>query len=332
MPLPSPASARTEGGRSARGYGEQVTASEHRPQPAAPRVAVVGPGAIGTTIAAALHASGRTPALYGRTARESLELLVGDARISVPGPVRTRLEEVDTEVDGRVDVVFLSVKATQIGAAAPWLRALCGRDTVVCVLQNGVEQVAMVSPHVAEGVTVLPSVVWFPAQAQHDGSVRLRGDARLTVPAGSDADRIAAVLDGTLCTVEVSADFPAMAWRKLLQNAAAGLMALTGRRAGVFQRDDLADLTRAYLQECAEVALAEGVALDAGVADGILAGFRSAPADLSTSILTDREAGRPLEWDVRNGVVSRLAARHGIRTPVSDLVATLLAATSDGPG
>ncbi|MFB4354265.1 oxidoreductase [Microbacterium sp. LS_15] len=300
------------------------------------RIAVVGPGAIGTTIAAALHASGRTPALYGRTARESLEFLVGDARIVVPGPVRTRPDEldagVDAEVDGGADVVFLAVKATQIDAAAPWLRALCRRDTVVCVLQNGVEQVAMVSPHVAEGVIVLPSVVWFPAQAQPDGTVRLRGDARLTVPAGSGADRIAAVLDGTLCTVEVSADFPAMAWRKLLQNAAAGLMALTGRRAGVFHRDDLADLTRAYLQECAEVALAEGVALDAGVADGILAGFRSAPADLSTSILTDREAGRPLEWDVRNGVVSRLAARHDIRTPVSDLVTTLLAATSDGPG
>ncbi|KNY05232.1 oxidoreductase [Microbacterium sp. GCS4] len=293
-----------------------------------PRIAVVGPGAIGTTITAALHAAGRTPALYGRTAREELELLVGDERIVVPGPVHTNPDE----VSATADVVFLAVKATQIDAAAPWLDALCGPGTVVCVLQNGVEQVALVSPHVGDAVAVLPSVVWFPAQAQADGTVRLRGDARLTIPAGEDAERIAAVLDGTLCRVEQASDFAAMAWRKLLQNAAAGLMALTGRRAGAFHRDDLGDLTRAYLRECAAVALAEGVALDDGVADEILAGFRSSPADLSTSILTDREAERPLEWDVRNGVVSRLGRRHGIPTPVSDIVTTLLAATSDGPG
>ncbi|MGH9060136.1 MAG: ketopantoate reductase C-terminal domain-containing protein, partial [Acidimicrobiales bacterium] len=60
--------------------------------------------------------------------------------------------------------------------------------------------------------------------------------------------------------------------------------------------------------------------------------FRSYPADMGTSILTDREAGRPLEWDVRNGVVLRRGRQHGIPTPISELVVPLLAATSDGPG
>lgn len=38
--------------------------------------------------------------------------------------------------------------------------------------------------------------------------------------------------------------------------------------------------------------------------------------------------GRPLEWDARNGVVQRLGAKHGIPTPVSDVVVPLLAAAS----
>lgn len=51
-------------------------------------VAVVGPGAIGTAIAAALHEAGRTPLLCGRTPRPRLTLHDGDRLITVPGPVR----------------------------------------------------------------------------------------------------------------------------------------------------------------------------------------------------------------------------------------------------
>jgi 2-dehydropantoate 2-reductase len=49
-------------------------------------------------------------------------------------------------------------------------------------------------------------------------------------------------------------------------------------------------------------------------------------------MLTDREAGRPLEWDIRNGVIRRKGAAHGLPTPISDVVVPLLAAAGDGPG
>lgn len=292
------------------------------------RVAVVGPGAIGTAVAAVLHEAGRTPVLCGRTPRADLTLVDGERRVVVPGPVHT---DPDAPAE-TVDVLLLAVKATQTAAAAPWLRRLCGPGTVVGVLQNGVEQVAAVRPHVPPGVEVVPAVVWFPAQAQADGTVRLRGEPRLTLPEGPGAQRVAAALRGTRCRVDLAADFADLAWRKLLQNAAAGIMALTGRRAGVFTRPDVADLTRAYLRECLAVARAEGATLGDDTPEAVLGGFRAAPADMSTSILTDREAGRPLEWDIRNGVVSRLGRVHGVPTPVGDTLATLLAATSDGPG
>lgn len=289
--------------------------------------AVVGPGAIGTTVAAALHEAGRTPDLYGRTPRPSLELRVDDQSILVPGPVR--VDHIDAR--GPVDVVFLAVKATQTAAAVPWLELLCGPDTVVCVLQNGVEQDEQVASHIA-GVRVVPAVVWFPAQAQDDGSVWLRGDARLTLPSTEAAQVVADALAGTRCAVELADDFVSVAWRKLLQNAVAGLMVLSGRRSGMFRRDDVAALALAYLGECLEVARAEGAVLADGVPAEIVAVFRGAPTDLGTSILADRVAGRPLEWDIRNGVVQRRGRRHGIPTPISDLVVPLLAAAGDGPG
>ncbi len=290
-------------------------------------IAIVGPGAIGTTVAAALHQAGRTPRLCGRTPRDRLTLLDGDRRVDVPGPVLT-----DPDQAGRkMDLVFLAVKATQTEAASGWLAALCRPDTVVCVLQNGVEQLEAVTTH-APPARIIPAVVWFPAQAQADGSVRLRGDARLSLPDLPAAHVVAEALQGTQCAVEITEDFQSVAWRKLLQNAVAGLMALTHRRAGMFARPDIAKLSLAYLQECLSVARAEGAKLGDEVPQEILAKFQAASPDLSTSILTDREAGRPLEWDIRNGVISRRAQAHGLSTPISDIIVPLLAAASDGPG
>ncbi|KXJ62717.1 2-dehydropantoate 2-reductase [Achromobacter xylosoxidans] len=290
-------------------------------------IAIVGPGAIGTTVAAALHQAGRTPLLCGRTPRDRLTLLDGDRRVDVPGPVLT-----DPDRAGRkMDLVFLAVKATQTEAASGWLAALCRPDTVVCVLQNGVEQLEAVATH-APPARIIPAVVWFPAQAQADGSVRLRGDARLSLPDVPAARVVAEALQGTQCAVDISDDFQSVVWRKLLQNAVAGLMALTHRRAGMFARPDIAKLSLAYLQECLSVARAEGAKLGDEVPQEIVAKFQAASPDLSTSILTDREAGRPLEWDIRNGVISRRAQAHGLSTPISDIIVPLLAAASDGPG
>jgi 2-dehydropantoate 2-reductase len=100
----------------------------------------------------------------------------------------------------------------------------------------------------------------------------------------------------------------------------------------MFRRDDVAALAKRYAAECLAVARAEGANLDDDVADGTAEMFRQTPADMGTSILADREAGRPQEWDIRNGVIIRKARAHGIATPISDVLVPLLAAASDGPG
>ena len=292
-----------------------------------PTVALIGPGAIGTTVAAALHEAGRTPTICGRSAREHLELRFDGGRVVVPGPV-----QVDSAgIKNTFDLVFVAVKSTQVEAAAPWLSALCGEKTVVCVLQNGVEQKTLFAPYLSGG-PVLPSVVWFPAQREPDASVWLRGNPRLTLPDTTATSVVLAALRGTRCAVDVAVDFTSIAWRKLLQNAVAGLMVLAGRRAGMYSRTDITKMSLAYLRECLEVARAEGAKLSDEVPQEIIDRLHSSPADLGTSILADRQAGRPLEWDSRNGVVQRCGRSRGIPTPISDLVVPLLAAASDGPG
>ena len=145
------------------------------------------------------------------------------------------------------------------------------------------------------------------------------------------AHKLADLLNNTDATVELDPDFVTAAWRKLLVNAVADLMVLTGRRSGMFRRDDVAALARRYLAECLAVARAEGANLDDDVIDEIIGMFAKGPEDITTSMLTDREAHRPLEWDIRNGVISRKGAGHGLATPISDGLVALLAAASD-PG
>ena len=292
-----------------------------------PTIALIGPGAIGTTIAAVLHEVGRTPLLCGRTAHPQLLLRHYEGDIAVPGPVLS-----DPQVIERaVDLVFVAVKTTQNADSASWLSALCDENTVVCALQNGVEQKEQLKPWI-NGATVLPSVVWFPAQREPDASVWLRAQPRLTLPDVPQAKRVADALSGTRCAVELSADFLSVAWRKLLQNAVAGLMVLANRRAGMFSREDISELALAYLRECLAVARAEGAVLDDSVAQEIVDNFRRLPADLGTSILADRQANRPMEWEIRNGVIQRYGHAHGIPVPISDVVVPLLAAGSEGPG
>jgi 2-dehydropantoate 2-reductase len=292
------------------------------------KVAIVGPGAVGTTAAAYLYAAGHSVLICGRTPRPQIELRPDEAEaIVVPGPVCTN----PAEITEPVGVVLLALKATQNDDAGRWLARLCDEHTIVVVLQNGVEQVEQVQPHCPSS-TVIPGIVWFSAETQPDGWVRLRSEARLALPTGPAATTFAELWRGAGGTADCDPDFVTAAWRKLLLNAVAGLMALTGRRAGMFRRDDVSALASHYAAECLAVARAEGAKLADDVADGTVEMFRQAPTDMGTSILADREAGHPLEWDIRNGVIIRKARAHGIATPISDVLVPLFAAASDGPG
>jgi 2-dehydropantoate 2-reductase len=292
------------------------------------RIALVGPGAIGATVAAYLHAAGHSVLVCGHTARESIEVRPDDREpIVLPGPVHTD----PAEVDAPVDVLFIAVKDTQNEQAGAWLARLCTERTVVCALQNGVEQVERVG-RFCPSSTVVPAAVWLSSEIQPEGWVRVRNEPRLVLPDSAAASTLAELLRDAGVTVELDPDFSTAAWHKLLVNAVVAVMVLTGRRSGIFRRDDVAALGRRYLAECLAVAKAEGANLGDEVIDEIIGMLAQAPPDITTSMLTDREANRPLEWDIRNAVILRKAALHGIATPISEVLVPLLAAASDGPG
>ncbi|OJZ76370.1 2-dehydropantoate 2-reductase [Mycobacterium paraffinicum] len=275
-----------------------------------------------------LHAAGRPVLLCGRTHRDSITVCrEGAEPIVLPGPVHTD----PRDVDGPFDVVLFAVKDTQNAAAGAWLARLCDERTVVCALQNGIEQAQRVGA-LCPSSHLVPAVLWFSSEIDGDGRVLVRTPVRVVLPETAAGRRLARLMRCPGMTLETSADFLSESWRKLLANALAGLMALSGRRSGMFRRDDISELAHGYMAECAAVARADGARLsDADIAK-VAGMFAKLPEDLTTSILTDRGRGLPLEWDIRNGVIIRKGIEHRLATPISDVLVPLLAAASDGPG
>src|SRR3982074_1621521 len=109
------------------------------------KVAIVGPGAIGSVAALAVQQTGRHEAvLCGR--RDPGRIRVVD---EVTGTTETLTMPVLTSaaaVQAPAEWVLLAVKAHQTTGAADYLAALSDSSTTVVALQNGVEHVARVSP------------------------------------------------------------------------------------------------------------------------------------------------------------------------------------------
>ena len=109
-------------------------------------------------------------------------------------------------------------------------------------------------------------------------------------------------------------------------------MVLTGRRAGTFRRGDLSELAKRYAAECLAVARAEGARAGRRCRRRHGKLFCRGAHRHGHPMLADREAGRPQEWDIRNGVIIRKARAHDIATPISDVLVPLLAATTPRTG
>jgi 2-dehydropantoate 2-reductase len=290
-------------------------------------VAIVGLGSIGGVVAACLAATGRHNVVA--CMRKPIEKLTFDGP---NGTADIALRVLTDPAKAKpVNWVLLCTKTHQTESAAPWLARLCGPDTRVAVLQNGIDHVARVAPF-ANGATVVPVIVYYNGERIADDHVRLRqgADPDLLVPDDDAGRRFAALFDGTPLRVRLSDDFTTAAWRKLLINAIASpITALTMQRQAVMRRPDVKALCVDIVTEAVAVARAEGAKLKPDEAEAAIAMLFTFPPDAGTSMYFDRLAGRPLEHEAKTGAIVAAGKRHGIPTPINSALLPLLRAISD---
>jgi 2-dehydropantoate 2-reductase len=291
------------------------------------RVAVLGPGAVGGLLAALLARRGdevtclAPPATAAHIAANGLELrspMLGDAKVAVRAA--TRLEE-------PVDACLVTVKATQLERAVEAVPPEALGGGLVVPFLNGVDHVAWLRERyppeqVVAATIAVESTRVAPGVIQHDSPFVIVEVAHGPADPGRVeglAARLAEV--GLDVTVRDSEAFAL--WTKLaLLTPIALLTTWAGAPIGEARARHPGELV-ALVRETAQVAMTEGVELDA---EAILRRLNALPAGMKSSMLKDAEAGLPLEVDAIGGAVLRAAARAGTDVPVTaKLVAELRA-------
>ena len=284
-------------------------------------IAVIGPGAIGGTVAAwlaqnpdfALTVCARTP--------------LDDLRVETPQGVITATPEVltDPALARQVDWVLVATKTYDVDSTKPWLDRLVGDKTRVAIIQNGVEHVRLFA-HLVPAERLVPVMINLPAVRSAPGRIVQHRHGIIAVPAGRNGEDFAALFAQTEIEAAAHEDFLSQLWIKLCGNCAAIVPALTLRATGPVWSADMEAIVRGLAEECAAVGRAEGADIAQSVVEATVANARnSAEGSIAGSIHADRLAGHQMEVDARNGVIVRLGEKHGIATPMNRVLVTLLA-------
>lgn len=297
------------------------------------RIAVLGAGGVGGYFGGRLASAGHEVVFVARGAHLEAMRRQGLVVDSVAGdfvvtPVRATD---DTTTVGPVEIVLLCVKTWQLPAAVEALPPLVGDGTGVVTVQNGVEAPFDVADAVGRGA-VLPGVAKIFAGVDGPGRVRhVGGPASLAFAEWDNRDserldRLRSALRAAGVTVDVPRDIWTELWAKFLFIAPlGGLGAVTGESVGVLRsRPGTRRLLVDAMTEIARLARARGVNLAEDVVESTMRFVDRQPAEATSSLQRDIQAGRRGELDAWTGAVVRLAAAAGTAAPVNGVLYELL--------
>ncbi len=316
------------------------------------RVAVVGAGAIGGFIAAALARAGTAVALVARGEHLAAIRRSGLRVESDLGAFAVTVQAADDLRElGPFDALLLTFKAHQWPAFLPQLRPFADTPATVVTLQNGVPFWYVREPPLRSvdpgGVIggmfsddrVLGGVVHVSGELLAPGFVRQSGGLRYVLGrtgAGGDAraEAIVRLLREAGLAAELDPDIRATVWLKLVNNAGLNSVSVL-RRARIkpmLADPDARAQVRRLMTEALHVGQAMRVVNDVDVDARIE--YAARLDDVKTSMLQDYERGRRLELEPILGAIVELAERHGVAVPdLREAYAALRQAeTAQSPG
>lgn len=231
------------------------------------------------------------------------------------------------------DLIMLALKS---GATRNWLETsaswLKEAETPVLSLQNGVDNEPLIADTLGTSRTLGGLAVRIGGHIIAPGHIEAKGPAQVVMgrwPNETETDpaleQLAKVLNDAQIPTRLTDNIRYELWKKLLiNNGVNPLSALTGLDTRSLTADPtLGQTVYAMMQETALAARADEVELSQADVDEMFALISNFDA-IKTSMLVDREKGRPLELDDISGAVIRRCKALGETAPNSELVQRLL--------
>ncbi len=295
------------------------------------RIAVLGAGAVGLSVAARLSRVAEVVAVT----RERCVAAIGRDGFHLSGRWGDGVCEfaVTTSLDPgeKFDYVFVTAKSVDTAAICREFAPLLARSETVS-LQNGIgneEIIAGVADRVIGGM-IITGFEWRSDNAVH---VSVEGGPMKLgrFPAGTDStvEALVDLVRRAGIPVEGSAAIRTEIWGKTMYNCALNpLGALMNVPYGCLAEPHSWAVIEAIVTEVYEVAAAEGISLAWPDPESYLAFLASTQlpntAGHHSSMLQDLARGRLTEIDFMNGAIAAIGARHGIRAPYNACIADLV--------
>jgi 2-dehydropantoate 2-reductase len=307
------------------------------------RVAVIGAGAVGGTIAALLDRGGHEVEVTARG--ENLEAIRANG-ISLTGSWGEHLAAViaNPALTRAPELAILTTKALDAPAAirenADWLRG-----APLVVVQNGIRAIASARA-ILPRTDVIGGLALFAASYLSPGAVAVTtaGSTYLGNDGRGLDVRYAADVLGAVMPVRTTGNFAGAQWTKLVVNQINALPAITGLSAQATIADrGLRRVLTLSMREAVSVGIATGVRFEKlqGLSDRLLRAFRLLPPSIGQALplvmswrmgptpnpgstLQSIRRGQRTEIDYLNGAIVDAAAAAGTTAPVNAALVALV--------
>ena len=292
------------------------------------KVAVIGAGAMGGTMAGALARAGAEVSIIDTDADHVAAIRDHGLRVQGLGPVPQIPASTGAQGSGWADLAIVMVPAFETAAAAQTAAGILKADGAAVSLQNGLGNAEALIDVLGRGRVFMGSTR-ASADRPAPGCPRITKMDPTTI---GELDGVArtrsAWLAETLAAggmqTALSDAIQGVLWSKFITNCCINaLSAITGLRMGEVSRvPGLAALRWEIVEECLTVARAKGIALE--YPDPVSAMKPHTWRKFTQpSMLQMIEQGRPIEIEAINGWLLKEAADLGIDVPVNRAVTML---------
>lgn len=290
------------------------------------RILVVGLGAVGAPYAYAIK-SARPDVHVAALVSEETAWSYRNDPITVNGRAIDIAIANETACADPMSLVIVAVKRPKLDPAIQSIKPFVGPDTQIISLLNGIDSEELLAGRYGWQRVLYSTCVGMDSHREgHAITTQSLGRILLgeacNAPVSPRVERIREFLDGCGIPIETPRDMLREIWCKLMVNVGMNqVSAVLGLPYGPFRvnKQAMAWMKAAQLEVIA-VAKAEGIAIDETDIDNWEKQLSALSESGMSSMLQDMNHHRLTEVDGFGGVILHLGRKHGIQTPINEML------------